>query len=188
MASRRITIHDLTGDSSSDQNSPIVSTEKSSVARQPAREPLEVLQNDARPAPKGIPAALKSAIATLSEDRVREELETLCRQHDAARQDLERKLLVTGKEVSRYHANSESEDEKEEEQSDSDGSRVFDSRLHYPKSIKSKLLIAVGDDEWTPRFAKCENCDEEFDVTENDERCCYWHTGNGRSLVHSQPS
>ena len=185
MASRRITIHDLTEDSCSEEYA-TVATSKFTTSRQPAREPFGILQNDARPASKGISTALKSAIATLSEDRLREELETLCRQHDAARKDLEKKLLVTGREVSRYHADSDSENEQkeEEEESDTEGSKTFRS-LRYPKTTKSVLPIKVADDEWTPRFAKCENCGEEFDVTENDERRCHWHTGKYRSLIDS---
>lgn len=185
MASRKITICDLTGDSSSDEDSPVVATKISTIISEPACEPLQSLQNNARPAPKSITPALKSAIASLSEDRLREELEQICR-HDVARIDLETRLLVMGNQVSRYHADSESENEKEDKEgSDGDGSKSSDS-VHQ-KSIKSMLPISIAEDEWTPRFAKCENCDEEFDVTENDERSCFWHTGCGLFSIRSDP-
>ena len=188
MASRRITIYDLTGDSCGDENirQNTQASTKSTITRQPAREPLEVLQNQAKPAPKSISTALKSAIATLSDARIREELETLCSQHEAARCDLERKLLVKGREVSRYHADSESENEKiEDEESDEDsdedsdrkGSNIVNSRSQSQKSISSTLPIGVADDELTPRYAKCENCKKEFDVTDNKKRWCHWHSG-----------
>jgi hypothetical protein len=183
MASRRITIHDLTGDSSSDENTPITTVKPSMTRPQPVREPFEALQNNARSAAKSLSPALKAAIATLSEGRIRKELEFLLSQHDAARCDLEKKLLVKGREVSPYHADSESENEKEveeaeeeveEEEGDHSDSNIR-RRIQHPKST---LPIAIADEEWTPRFAKCDNCKEEFDVTANDERNCCWHTGN----------
>ena len=37
------------------------------------------------------------------------------------------------------------------------------------------LLSAVK--RYRPRFATCENCNEDFDVTNNDEDACVWHPG-----------
>lgn len=169
MASRRITIYDLTEDSSSDENTKTVATVKSTMTREPARPPLGVVQNDARPtaaAQGGISAALKSVFKTLSESRLRAELEIICSQHDAVHRELEKKFLVMGKEVVRYHADSESEGEGETGESGSS----------RPQQRNVRRPIAVSEDEWTPRYAKCENCKEEFDVTQNSERNCQWHS------------
>jgi hypothetical protein len=91
---------------------------------------------------------------------------------------LEKKLLVKGREVSRYHADSDSESEKEDEEEEVDDEDEEESDAERSVILHKNCLqpISVADDEWTPRFAKCRNCHEEFDVTQNDERgSCYWH-------------
>jgi hypothetical protein len=85
------------------------------------------------------------------------------------REDLENSLLVTGKEITRYHADSESEDEEPNEDWQYE---------KYDFGEKAKLPIAVHDEELTPRDVMCENCKEVFDVTDNETRDCRWHPGS----------
>ena len=49
-------------------------------------------------------------------------------------------------------------------------------------SLKRKAE-AVVEDELFPRFAQCENCKEEFDVTENIRGECIWHSGRALFLT-----
>jgi hypothetical protein len=164
VASRRITIHDLTEDSVSEDNAPVITKSPIDMTRErPARGPLEVLQNNAKPVAKALSPALKSAIATLSESRIRRELEILLSQHDAARCYMEEKLLVKGRELSRYHADSDSEtenrhEEEEEEEEEESETNSQHSNSHTRRIQNSMLPIPVADDEWTPRYAKCQNC------------------------------
>jgi hypothetical protein len=80
------------------------------------------------------------------------------------RRDLEKYLLVQGKDVVRYHADSDSEDadeESEEDEEDSDSEDESDKETN-------KQSISVPDEGLIPRFAKFGHCDEEFDVTSNE--------------------
>jgi len=36
---------------------------------------------------------------------------------------------------------------------------------------------AISDTGFCPRYARCKNCEEEFDITEQEEGCCRWHSG-----------
>jgi hypothetical protein len=92
-----------------------------------------------------------------------------CESIEPLRTDLEKSLLVKGREVVRYHADSDSEDADEEEEYYDD-----DSEDGFIKDVKP---IAIAEDEFTPKFAKCDNCKEEFDVTMNEKGDCRWHTG-----------
>lgn len=145
-----------------------------------AHETLKAVKNGARsPAKSTVSDALKGAIKTLSTELLRKELEFLCHEYPAIVQTLEDRLLVQGKDVVRYHVDTESEDdadseiESEESEPESDGSDKSDLDR---KSMKRKW-IAVGDEEYTARMATCENCKEEFDVTLNERGDCEWHPG-----------
>ena len=85
------------------------------------------------------------------------------------REDLEKSLLVTGKEIIRYHADSDSEDEGVDEYG-FHGEDDSDAKLHLP--------IKVADEELTSREVVCENCKQVFDVTDNGKRVCLWHPGS----------
>jgi hypothetical protein len=89
-----------------------------------------------------------------------------CESIEPLRTDLEKNLLVRGREVVRYHADSDSEDAEEEHKEDSEDG--------FSKEVKP---IAIADDEFTPKYAKCDNCKEEFDVTMNEKGDCTWHSG-----------
>jgi hypothetical protein len=130
-------------------------------------------------APKPIvSSALKKAIDTMDHMRLRLWVKHYCEIMEPIRADLEKSLVVLGKDLIRYHTHSASEDdeysenesteeEEDEEDSDSDGDR---------KSKKRLKPIAVADDEMLPRYALCMNCKvSDFDVTANDRGDCRWH-------------
>jgi hypothetical protein len=169
LASRKITIHNLTSDSSGVENS-LIAGKPPLPSLQSFRDPFSIIENGTQRNVKSISLDLKNALATLGESRVREELEAVLRNHDAAQFELENKLLVRGRYVVRYHADSESENEK-------GGDEEETRRVRLQQRPKRKFAIGVVDDEWTPRFAQCKNCRGEFDVTQNEQRECHWHPG-----------
>ncbi|KAF8847874.1 hypothetical protein BDZ45DRAFT_606751 [Acephala macrosclerotiorum] len=91
------------------------------------------------------------------------------------REALEKECLVQGKNIVRYHADTASEDAKDDKSSGTEDGSDDDGTSTQNK--KEKKSIAIEDDEFAPRFAKCEHCEEEFDVTNNEKGDCLWHTG-----------
>ncbi|KAG4443386.1 hypothetical protein IFR05_001175 [Cadophora sp. M221] len=173
MSSRFI---DLTGDSSDVELSPEPSSNPAMNPQSRAtRQPLSVVQNgnrvNARSAPV-LSAALKNAINTMDAARLRMHLRQYCEAIPELRRGLERQLLVKGKGVVRYHRNTDSEDDAESENRSSEDEDA--SEIGREKPL---MPIAIGDEEFTPMYAKCENCEEEFDVSCNNTRECHWHTG-----------
>jgi hypothetical protein len=150
------------------------------MVKNPARKPLKTIKNGARPPVKPtVSDALKEAINSLGTELLRGELEFLCHEFPIVIHALENRLLVQGKDVVRYHIDTDSEDdanseiESEESESESDVSDKSDS----DRESKKRKPIVIGDDEFTARMATCENCKQEFDVTLNDRGDCVWHPG-----------
>jgi hypothetical protein len=139
-------------------------------------KPPKAVKNGARPPAK--PAAsdtLMKAIKSLSTELLRRELKFLCEEFPAIIPMLEGRLLVQGKDVVRYHADTDSEDHGSSEGSESESGP--DSKLDSNGGSNKRKPIALGDDEYTARMATCKNCDEEFDVTSNERGDCTWHPG-----------
>jgi hypothetical protein len=106
-----------------------------------------------------------------------------CESIEPLRTDLEKNLLVRGREVVRYHADSDSEDAEEEDEEEEDGSE--DRNEGGNGTVKELKPILIEDDEFTSRFAKCDHCEEEFDLTINEKGDCTWHSGelNSKSCL-----
>ena len=128
-------------------------------------------KNEARPPAKPtkstVSHALKEAINSLSTELLRKELEFICDQFPIIIHTLEDRLLVQGKNVVRYHADTDSEDEANSEIESEEGDSESEKRKP----------IAIGDEEYTARMAMCKNCKQEFHVTLNDRGDCVWHPG-----------
>ncbi len=100
---------------------------------------------------------------------------------------LESRLLVRGKDIVRYHdgAGSEAEgddasekDTDEEESGDEDDESDKESREDIGHSDRKEIKpIVILDEQVVPRFAKCLNCEEIFDLADNERGYCSWHTG-----------
>jgi hypothetical protein len=169
---------DLTGDSSDVERAKA----RGATMPRPKRQPLKAVKNGSRIKKEATPkpvisAALKKAIDTMDPIRLRLLMKHYCETIEPLRKDLEKSLLVPGKEVVRYHADSDSEDDKDSENEsteDEDGSDGDEDRA----SKKRPKPIAVADDEMVPRYASCLNCGiADFDVTANDRGDCAWHPG-----------
>lgn len=173
-------------------------TVESSPAAPPPRRPI------VRPKPEELDPslALESAIKDVKEDTLRRVILQLCATQPAAAEYLRGELLVGEDEVNLY-ADEEEEDEEEpedeeeeEEEEDEEEEEVEDveeeadkaeaRRVAYEKrraefaSKASRLLPpqqVTGQKRVLPRYATCEQCEEEFDVTMNEEGDCVWHSG-----------
>ncbi|KAE9377470.1 hypothetical protein N431DRAFT_434721 [Stipitochalara longipes BDJ] len=107
-------------------------------------------------------------------------VEFYCESLAPLREGLEKELLVSGREVVRYHEDSDSEDKScdsesggEKEDEDDNGSDSDEER-----ESRTKLKpIAAADDDMVPKYATCLNCKVNFDVTNNERGYCRWHTG-----------
>ncbi|KAH0543880.1 hypothetical protein GP486_008544 [Trichoglossum hirsutum] len=113
-----------------------------------------------------VPDALKKAIESLGAELLRKELNFLCQHHRNVIYTLEDRLLVRGKDVVRYHIDSDSEDRESSEGSESGSSAAGE--IDPNRESDRREPIAIGDEEYTARIATCENCNQEFDVTSNE--------------------
>ncbi|KAF8847921.1 hypothetical protein BDZ45DRAFT_698792 [Acephala macrosclerotiorum] len=182
-------VADLTIDSpnkSSSQNLPSLKTQFGN-AIMPSHDstrlpPLGEILNYGRPRPQPPPQrvetpkvsrVLADAIHTMDEELLRRTVLEYCESLPALREGFETKFLVKAKDVIRYHADSDSEDDKESLMGSDNENADYDSQRE-----KKPKPIALMDDELTPRYTTCENCAQKFDVTKNDKRLCYWHTGD----------
>jgi hypothetical protein len=126
------------------------------------------------PAPV-ISLSLRKALTVLDKRSLLAELLMLIQNDSAAQRTLEQRLLVRGRDVVRYHVDSDSEDNANSEidnedvkESESDNERARDSK---------RRPIGTGDDDVTGRFAVCLHCNTQFDVTMNNRGDCRWHSG-----------
>ena len=92
-------------------------------------------------------------------------------------------MLVQGKDVVRYHVDTDSEDdanseiESEESELESESESDTSDKSDSDRESKKRKPIAIGNEEYTARMTMCENCNEEFNVTLNDRGDCMWHPG-----------
>jgi len=130
--------------------------------------------------------ALNRAILTVDERRLRMDISAFVDDNPKLFEQLSTYWLVHGKDVVRYHEDTDDEDDgmtdestdddEGETEPDSDGSNVF-SESSESRRFRKLKPIALKDEDMTPRYAKCENCKEEFDVTGNERGDCVWHSG-----------
>jgi hypothetical protein len=166
---------DLTGDSSN------IEPAKASMPRVKKAARIDTIKKAAAPPKPTVSNALRQVIKTVDADKLRRWVTFYCESLGPLREGLEMKLLVAGKEVVRYHEDSISEDDKDSKnesnsESGTEGEDESDTG-EYPERRKKRKPITAADDELVPRFAKCLNCKEEFDVTCNDRGDCMWHPG-----------
>ncbi|KUJ12173.1 uncharacterized protein LY89DRAFT_722537 [Mollisia scopiformis] len=131
-----------------------------------------------KPTPKPIMSeALKDAIDTLPQEKLRKYVKQYCESMTDLREALEKEFLVQGKDIVRYHADTDSEDAEDDETS-SHTEKGSDSEEDLSRNRKKLKPIAIRDEEYGPRMAKCQHCNEDFDVTYNDKGDCIWHPGS----------
>ncbi|KAK0099424.1 hypothetical protein ONS95_003507 [Cadophora gregata] len=173
----RARVIDLTGSDSESDEAPPAHRKPDTMSGQPnvARQPLTNLTNGSRPnvTPDAyVPIALIEAIETMDSTRLRRFVHQFSRDIPEVRELLTQQVLVKGKDVVRYHRDSDSED-------DVDSERESSEEEEEEGSGKVKILkpIIESDEEFVPLYAKCENCEQEFDVSDNKTRNCFWHPG-----------
>lgn len=133
--------------------------------------------------------ALQAALSVLDKKTLLSVLLKIVDNNPIVQRTLEKRMLVRGTDVVRYHVDSESEDNEDEdeaeesnvEESDEEesGKEVSDEKVSDNKHKIShrQKPITIKDDEFTGRLAVCLNCEEQFNVTENEKGDCIWHPG-----------
>lgn len=168
---------DLTGDSSD------IEPARASMPRAKAVKNSAPGRVDSAPKPVKISSALAQAINTMDAWMLKAYVKHYCETNKILRCDLEQLCLVPGKEVVRYHADTDSEDDQDSENEGSEDEEdeeesTSNSDSEEDREARKKLKpIEAADDEMVPRNAKCLNCGENFDVTCNERGDCRWHTG-----------
>jgi len=127
-------------------------------------------------------ALLQSAIDTAQPARLRETLQAICNSSADAAHIASILLLVPENQAMKMghrKASEESSDEDEddsEETSDenSDESEDEDEAKNGTEDIEA---ASTNLKRLRPRYAICEHCSEEFDVTDNGKKACSYHDG-----------
>lgn len=122
-------------------------------------------------AQSGVDGALALALETISKDILRNRIITYCDIIAGLREALQEDLVVQGADVVRYHEDSMSEDAEDNEEDSTSETEAEGGR------DSEKKPIALRNEDATPRWTKCLNCEQEFDVTNNDRGDCQWHKG-----------
>jgi hypothetical protein len=97
-------------------------------------------------------------------------------------QSLEMGILVPGKAVVRYHANTDSENDENFSSSESSDSFEESFDRSNKRQRKTKPII-IKDNEMTSRYSRCLKCKKRFDVTRNERGDCVWHDGTCSNLI-----
>ncbi|RDW85422.1 hypothetical protein BP5796_03747 [Coleophoma crateriformis] len=125
---------------------------------------------------------LSEVIDTLNEDRLRNILRDICRENESARRTVETNYLVPAAMVVPYDKDDESEDDEAEEGSDDETDEFAPNyppaNVHNMKRKAADISVDVVPSGMRPRYAACENCKKEFDVTDNHRGDCVWHPGS----------
>jgi uncharacterized Fe-S radical SAM superfamily protein PflX len=139
-----------------------------------SRKPIPAAQHGSGSTPRQLVSkVLKRTISDIDVETLQTLVKHYAKKHQGFTDYLEKELLVRGKDVEKYHVDSDSEDntnskveseEDEDEDEDENDSTGF-------------KLIMVGDDALTARYAKCTNCEEQCDVTMNERGYCKLHCG-----------
>lgn len=127
-----------------------------------------------------VPIAVEQVVQTLSETKLRFLIQSQLCDNPNFVKTIENFFLVKGKDIIRYHEDTESEDcgeseesELEEFPSDVESENSNDKR---ERKRREKVILAE-DEEVIPKNAICENCKEEFELDRNERGCCVWHLG-----------
>lgn len=121
-------------------------------------------------------------IATLP--RLQIVLKTLCATSPTVVKEVSKLLLAPESKSSiQYYpgegssGESGEEDEEDEESEETDGDEDKESEDSGGQDAHPVLAPSTGNKRMRSRYVVCENCNEEFDVTENYQGDCIWHPG-----------
>jgi len=105
------------------------------------------------------------ALDAANVDRLRLTLEKICKQSDAALHLVCNELLVRESDLEKHN--------KESNSAYFGGSKEKGSK----NSVNGTSLKRKREEHVGVRYATCEQCEQEFDATENGEESCEWHDG-----------
>lgn len=144
---------------------------------------------------------LRAIIDAATIHRLREVLIAICTESTAGRDIVSKKLVLGEEDSTDYTKSSEEEDEDKDEDDEEDEGEdenaipeaLRQERLRLKKEVqelrheaqlqKERLQAAKPQKKRPrPRYAICEHCNEEFDVTFNEPEDCMWHDGTGQQL------
>ena len=138
------------------------------------------------PQPEADAQLLDYAINKLKASHAHAILRYICKaMPDAA--DSVRELLLVSEKGARYRnedarerrVSDDEDDEEEDDSNDEDtsaGSELSEeSTKSTPEKSKNSSVTSIVNSKKRTRYAICENCKEEFDVTDNRNRECRWH-------------
>lgn len=130
------------------------------------------------PAPNAA-EALRLALNVLDKKALLDVLHKIIENNPIVQRSLERSMLVPGKDVVRYHADTDSEDGEncENGKNGISGESEEESFDRSNEGQQTRKPIMIRDDEVTGRIAMCLNCDKRFNVTQNERGDCVWHDG-----------
>ena len=175
-------------------------TTESSPAAPPPPRPI-VTPAPPRPEELDPQLALEHAIKEVKEDTLRRVILRLCALQPAAAEYLRGELLVGEDEVKLYGDEDEEDEEDEddvgvEDEEDEEDEEVEDDEVEADRAEARRVALekrraemarkasrqqpparVAGQKRVLPRYATCEQCEEEFDVTMNEEGDCVWHSG-----------
>lgn len=144
--------------------------------------------------PRPVNTVLHDAINTAHESRIRLALRNACDISGEVARVVQEMLLVPEARVTYQEVEQdinsdgvvpfEEEDENANEESDEDSESKDiheeedeDDNEDKDADARRTAISQPGMKRMRPRFATCENCDEEFDVETNDKSSCIWHPG-----------
>lgn len=116
---------------------------------------------------------LLNAIDSASRGTLQAVLTAICRDDQSTRDRVSKSLLITKDQVPIIPSEDEESDGEEsgnEEDEESEG------EIPRPKETSSDQQSS-GSKRLRQRYAYCENCDKEFDVTQNTNTSCKFHPG-----------
>ncbi|KAL8814953.1 MAG: hypothetical protein Q9223_005871 [Gallowayella weberi] len=122
-------------------------------------------------------AAVQIAIDTAQPERLRQALSKICAESAVAAQLAQDILLVPiRRSISPSAEQRDKNDDNETDESESES--VSDSGSKQEAfEAEAASNVALGLKRMRPRYAMCSNCEEEFDVTENQSGGCIYHPG-----------
>jgi hypothetical protein len=120
-----------------------------------------------------ISEALKLAIDTMPDHRLRARVKHFCEYIPRLRSEMEGEFVIGVDSIVPYQASSDLEDSsKSRKRKRSDGL----SQASKKRKLEEILVITNGLRE-IPRWATCDNCNDKFDLAKNEMGECTWHSG-----------
>jgi hypothetical protein len=114
-------------------------------------------------------AQLNTAIVRVSKEVLISLLWKICEENPSAREFVKDNLFVDENEVPQPGSPRESYDSGDSDASDDDDNEK--------ENTNSVPATTTGPKRLRTRYARCTNCKEEFDVSENTKKSCSYHPG-----------